>query len=301
MTGSSDNFVHLHVHTDYSMLDGAAKVTELLDKAVELQMPAIAITDHGNNFGAFDFWEQAQKRGIKPIIGIEAYLAPGSRFQKSKTLWADGGDDDLSKGAYSHLTLLSTDNQSMFNLFKLSSLAWLEGFYFQPRMDRELLSQYAKGIIGTSGCAGGEVQTRLRLGQYEKARETAAEFRDIFGKENYFIEIMDHGASVEKRTFNELIRLSKDLGIPLLATNDLHYTAPGHADAQEALLCIQTGTKLTDDRRFKFDGSGYYLKSAKAMRELFSDFPEACDNTLLVAERAVSSGNSNSQLVFTNN
>jgi len=286
MTGSNDNFVHLHVHTDYSMLDGAAKVTELLDKAVELKMPAIAITDHGNNFGAFDFWEQATKRHIKPIIGIEAYLAPGSRFHKAKTLWADGGDDDLSKGAYSHLTLLSTDNQSMFNLFKLSSLAWLEGFYFQPRMDRELLSQYSKGIIGTSGCAGGEVQTRLRLGQYDKARETAAEFRDIFGAENYFIEIMDHGASVEKRTFAELIRLSKDLGIPLLATNDLHYTSPGHSDAQEALLCIQTGTKLTDERRFKFDGSGYYLKSAKAMRELFSDFPEACDNTLLVAERA---------------
>jgi len=286
MTSNSDNFVHLHVHTDYSMLDGAAKVTELLDKAVELKMPAIAITDHGNNFGAFDFWEQATKRNIKPIIGIEAYLAPGSRFEKSKTYWADGGDDDISKGAYTHLTMLSTDNQSMFNLFKLSSYAWLEGYYFQPRMDRELLAKYAKGIIGTSGCAGGEVQTRLRLGQYDKARETAAEFSDIFGKENYFIEIMDHGASVEKRTFSELIRLSKDLGIPLLATNDLHYTSPGHADAQEALLCIQTGTKLTDERRFKFDGSGYYLKSAKAMRELFSEFPEACDNTLLVAERA---------------
>jgi len=283
---SSDKFVHLHVHTDYSMLDGAAKVTELLDKAVELDMPAIAITDHGNNFGAFDFWDQATKRNIKPIIGIEAYLAPGSRFEKSKTYWADGGDDDISKGAYTHLTLLSTDNESMFNLFKLSSYAWLEGYYFQPRMDRDLLSKYAKGIIGTSGCAGGEVQTRLRLGQYDLARETAAEFRDIFGKDNYFIEIMDHGASVERRTFNELIRLSKDLGIPLLATNDLHYTEPGHSDAQEALLCIQTGTKLTDERRFKFDGSGYYLKSAKAMRELFKDFPEACDNTLLVAERA---------------
>jgi len=286
MSGKSEKFVHLHVHTDYSMLDGAAKVTELLDRAVELEMPAIAITDHGNNFGAFDFWEQASKRGIKPIIGIEAYLAPGSRLDKTRSYWADGGDDDISKGAYTHLTLLSTDNQSMFNLFKLSSYAWLEGYYFQPRMDRELLAKYSKGIIGTSGCAGGEVQTRLRLGQYDKARETAAEFRDIFGKENYFIEIMDHGASVEKRTFGELIKLSKDLGIPLLATNDLHYTEPGHANAQEALLCIQTGTKLTDERRFKFDGSGYFLKSAKAMRELFRDFPEACDNTLLVAERS---------------
>jgi len=286
MSSNSENFVHLHVHTDYSMLDGAAKIDQLLDKAVDYGMPAIAITDHGNNFGAFDFWEQATKKGIKPIIGIEAYLAPGSRLDKSRTYWADGGDDDLSKGAYSHLTMLSTDNDSMLNLFKLSSYAWLEGYYFQPRMDRELLAKYSKGIIATSGCAGGEVQTRLRLGQYKEALETAAEFRDIFGKENYFIEIMDHGASVERRSFSDLIRLSKDLGIPLLATNDLHYTEPGHADAQEALLCVQTGTKLTDERRFKFDGQGYYLKSAKAMRELFSEFPEACDNTLLIAERS---------------
>jgi len=286
MTSASDNFVHLHVHTDYSMLDGAAKIDELLTKAVEFEMPAIAITDHGNNFGAYEFWQKATKKGIKPIIGIEAYLAPGSRLDKSRTYWADGGDDDLSKGAYSHLTMLSTDNDSMMNLFKLSSYAWLEGYYFQPRMDRELLAKYSKGIIATSGCAGGEVQTRLRLGQYKEALETAAEFRDIFGKENYFIEIMDHGASVERRSFDELIKLSKDLGIPLLATNDLHYTEPGHVEAQEALLCIQTGTKMTDERRFKFDGEGYYLKSARQMRELFAAFPEACDNTLLVAERS---------------
>jgi DNA polymerase-3 subunit alpha len=286
MSSENGNFVHLHVHTEYSMLDGAAKVDKLLDKAVDFGMPAIAITDHGNNFGAFDFWEQATKKGIKPIIGIEAYLAPGSRLDKSRTYWADGGEDDLSKGAYSHLTMLSTDNDSMMNLFKLSSYAWLEGYYFQPRMDRELLSKYSKGIIATSGCASGEVQTRLRLGQYKEALEAAAEFRDIFGKENYFIEIMDHGASVERRSFAELIKLSKDLGIPLVATNDLHYTDAGHADAQEALLCVQTGTKLTDEKRFKFDGEGYYLKSAKAMRELFAEFPEACDNTLLIAERS---------------
>jgi len=286
MTGKSDNFVHLHVHTDYSMLDGAAKVNELLDKAVEFEMPAIAITDHGNNFGAFDFWEQATKKGIKPIIGIEAYLAPGSRFHKSKTQWADGGSDDISKGSYTHMTMLATDNSSMFNLFKLSSYAWLEGYYFNPRMDRELLSRFSKGLIATSGCASGEIQTRLRLGQYQKAVETAAEFRDIFGKENYFIEIMQHGAEIERRTFDDLIKISKDLGIPLLATNDLHFTNPGDLSAQEALLCIQTGTKLSDERRFKFEGSGYYLKSAKAMRELFADFPEACDNTLLIAERS---------------
>jgi DNA polymerase-3 subunit alpha len=286
MTSNSENFVHLHVHTDYSMLDGAAKIDELLDKAVDFQMPAIAITDHGNNFGAYEFWQKATKKGIKPIIGIEAYLAPGSRLDKSRTYWADGGEDDLSKGSYSHLTMLSTDNDSMMNLFKLSSHAWLEGYYFQPRMDRELLAKYAKGIIATSGCAGGEVQTRLRLGQYKEALETAAEFRDIFGKENYFIEIMDHGASVERRSFDDLIRLSKDLGIPLLATNDLHYTEPGHVEAQEALLCLQTGTQMNDEKRFKFDGEGYYLKSARQMRELFADFPEACDNTLLVAERS---------------
>ena len=286
MTSSSDNFVHLHVHTDYSMLDGAAKIDELLDKAVDFEMPAIAITDHGNNFGAYEFWQKATKRGIKPIIGIEAYLAPGSRLDKTRTYWADGGEDDLSKGSYSHLTMLSTDNDSMMNLFKLSSHAWLEGYYFQPRMDRELLAKHAKGIIATSGCAGGEVQTRLRLGQYKEALATAAEFRDIFGKENYFIEIMDHGANVERRSFDDLIKLSKDLGIPLLATNDLHYTEPGHVEAQEALLCLQTGTQMNDEKRFKFDGEGYYLKSARQMRELFADFPEACDNTLLVAERS---------------
>jgi len=235
MSADSENFVHLHVHTDYSMLDGAAKIDELLDKAVDFKMPAIAITDHGNNFGAYEFWQKATKKGIKPIIGIEAYLAPGSRLDKSRTYWADGGDDDLSKGAYSHLTMLSTDNDSMMNLFKLSSYAWLEGYYFQPRMDRELLAKYAKGIIATSGCAGGEVQTRLRLGQYQQALETAAEFRDIFGKENYFIEIMDHGAGVERRSFDDLIKLSKDLGIPLVATNDLHYTEPGHVEAKR--LC----------------------------------------------------------------
>jgi DNA polymerase-3 subunit alpha len=268
------------------MLDGAAKIDELLDKAVELEMPAIAITDHGNNFGAYEFWQKATKKGIKPIIGIEAYLAPGSRLDKSRTYWADGGEDDLSKGAYSHLTMLSTDNDSMMNLFKMSSYAWLEGYYFQPRMDRELLSKYSKGIIATSGCAGGEVQTRLRLGQYKEALTAAADFRDIFGKDNYYIEIMDHGANVERRSFDELIKISKDLGIPLLATNDLHYTEPGHVEAQEALLCIQTGTKMNDERRFKFDGEGYYLKSARQMRELFSMFPEACDNTLLVAERS---------------
>ncbi len=278
--------MHLHVHTDYSMLDGAAKIDELLDKAVEFEMPAIAITDHGNNFGAYEFWQKATKKGIKPIIGIEAYLAPGSRLDKTRTYWADGGDDDLSKGSYSHLTMLSTDNDSMMNLFKLSSFAWLEGYYFQPRMDRELLAKHAKGIIATSGCAGGEVQTRLRLGQYKEALETAAEFRDIFGKDNYYIEIMDHGASVERRSFADLIKLSKDLGIPLLATNDLHYTEPGHVTAQEALLCLQTGTQLTDEKRFKFDGEGYYLKSARQMRELFAEFPEACDNTLIVAERS---------------
>jgi len=151
------------------MLDGAAKIDELLDKAVDFEMPAIAITDHGNNFGAYEFWQKATKKGIKPIIGIEAYLAPGSRLDKSRTYWADGGEDDLSKGSYSHLTMLSTDNDSMMNLFKLSSHAWLEGYYFQPRMDRELLAKYAKGIIATSGCAGGEVQTRLRLGQIQRS------------------------------------------------------------------------------------------------------------------------------------
>ena len=268
------------------MLDGAARVEELVKEVARQEMPAIAITDHGNVFGAFEFNKQARKAGVKPIIGIEAYVAPESRFEKRRVQWAQGGEDDVSGGgAYTHMTLLAENNDGLSNLFKLSSLASLEGFYYKPRMDRELLSTYSKGLIATTGCPGGEIQTRLRMGAYKEAVKAASELRDIFGAENFYLEIMDHGIDVENRVKKDLLKLGKDLGLPLLATNDLHYTKHEDAGAHEALLCVQSGSTIADPKRFKFDNNEFYLKSAAEMRTLFSDFPDACDNTLLIAER----------------
>jgi DNA polymerase III subunit alpha len=283
---SDKSFVHLHNHTEYSMLDGAARIKQLVAKAAEMEMPAIAMTDHGNTHGAYEFWKQSNAVGIKPIIGIEAYLAPESRLLKQKVRWGDGGDDDVSGGgAYSHITMWATDNASMQNLFRLSSEGYLSGYYFKPRIDRELLNRWGKGIIATTGCPGGEVQTRLRMGQYDEALKTAAEFRDIFGEGNYFVEVMDHALAIEKRVRDDLLRLAKDLGLPLVGTNDLHYTNQEDAVAHDALLCVQVGSNLNDPNRFKFESQEYYLKSPKQMRELFSEIPEAADNTLLIAER----------------
>ncbi len=283
---ADQGFVHLHVHTEYSMLDGAARVDELVTEVANQGMPAIAITDHGNVFGAYDFNKKAIKAGVKPIIGIEAYVAPESRFEKKRVKWADGGEDDVSGGgAYTHMTLLAENNQGLSNLFKLSSLASLEGYYYKPRMDRDLLSKYATGIIATTGCPGGEIQTRLRMGAFKEAKQAASELRDIFGAENFYLEIMDHGIDIETRVKADLLKLGKELGLPLLATNDLHYTHHEDAASHEALLCVQSGSTLADPKRFKFENNEFYLKSAKEMRALFSDIPEACDNTLLIAER----------------
>ncbi|WP_394768886.1 DNA polymerase III subunit alpha [Lacisediminihabitans sp.] len=289
MPASNESFVHLHVHSEYSMLDGAARVGPLIQAAAEQKMPAIAVTDHGNMFGAYDFWKTATASGVKPIIGTEAYITPGTaRQDRTRVKWGanhQNQDDVGGSGSYTHMTLLSENNEGMHNLFRLSSLASIEGFYFKPRMDRELLSRYAKGIIATTGCVGGEVQTRLRLGQYDEARKAAADFQDIFGKGNFFAEIMDHGIDIERRTMEDLLRLAKDLDLPLVATNDLHYTHAHDATAHAALLCVQSASTLDDPNRFKFDSDEFYLKSADQMRHLFRDYPEACDNTLLIAER----------------
>ncbi|MGA1838530.1 DNA polymerase III subunit alpha [Herbiconiux sp. 11R-BC] len=284
---SNDSFVHLHVHSEYSMLDGAARVKPLIEAAKEQGMPAVAITDHGNVFGAFDFWKTATEAGIKPIIGTEAYLTPGThRGDKTRVRWGNGGGDDVSgAGAYTHMTLLSESTEGMHNLFRLSSKASIEGYYFKPRMDRELLSTYSKGLIATTGCPSGEIQTRLRLGQYDAAVQAASDFRDIFGKENFFAEIMDHGLEIERRIMPDLIRLAKQLDLKLVATNDLHYTHAHDATSHAALLCVQSGSTLSDPNRFKFDADEFYLKSAAEMRALFRDYPDACDNTLLIAER----------------
>jgi DNA polymerase-3 subunit alpha len=294
---SEDSFVHLHVHSEYSMLDGAARVKPLIAAAADQGMPAIAVTDHGNVFGAFDFWKTATEAGIKPIIGTEAYITPGTaRGDKTRVKWGgpNSGRDDVSgSGAYTHMTLLSESTAGMHNLFRLSSRASIEGYYFKPRMDRELLSTYASGLIATTGCPSGEVQTRLRLGQYNEAKKAASDFRDIFGAENYFCEIMDHGLGIERQIMGDLLRLAKELDLPLVATNDLHYTHAHDATSHAALLCVQSGSTLSDPNRFKFDADEFYLKTAAEMRHLFRDHPDACDNTLLIAERCETAFNTN--------
>ncbi len=284
---SSSSFAHLHVHTEYSMLDGAARINDLFTEAARMQMPAIAVTDHGNMFGAYEFYKASKGTGVKPIMGVEAYLTPNtSRFEKRRVQWGDGGRNDVSGGgAYTHLTMLAETTEGMHNLFRMSSLASLEGYYFKPRMDRDLLHRYGKGVIATTGCPSGEVQTLLRLGKYDEALASAAEFRDIFGAGNYFLELMDHGLGIERQVRDDLLRLAKQLDLPLVATNDLHYTRPEDAEGHSALLCVQSGSTLADPNRFKFDSDDFYLKTAAEMRELWSDFPEACDNTLLIAER----------------
>lgn len=282
----SSSFVHLHNHTEYSMLDGAARIKDIFSAASRMDMPAVAVTDHGNMFGAFEFWKSSQGTDLKPIIGIEAYVAPESRYTKSKVLWGDGGGDDVSGGgAYTHMTLWAENNTGLHNLFRLSSLASLEGQYFKPRMDRELLHQYSEGVIATSGCPSGEVQTRLRLGQYDRAREAMGVYRDIFGAENFFVEVMDHGLEIEKRVHEDLLKFAKDMKLSIIATNDLHYVHKHDAKYHDALLCVQSGSTVNNPKRFKFDGDEFYLKSAEEMRTIFADLPEACDNTLLVAER----------------
>jgi DNA polymerase-3 subunit alpha len=292
--GSGSDFVHLHVHTEYSMLDGAARLDDLFRRTSELGMTSIAMTDHGNVFGAYDFYSKATAAGIKPIIGMEAYVTPNtSRYEKKRVRWNDGGDDDVSgSGAYTHMTLLAESTHGMHNLFRLSSRASMEGFYYQPRADRELLAEYAEGLIGTTGCPSGEVQTWLRIGDYAKARESAAEFQDIFGKDSYFIELMDHDLVLEKRVRDGLLQLSRELAIPVIATNDSHYVMREDAPAHEHLLCVSSGSVMSDPKRFKLDGDGYYIKSAAEMRELWEGkhgMKEACDNTLLIAERCETS------------
>ncbi|MFC9993711.1 DNA polymerase III subunit alpha [Nocardia sp. NPDC127526] len=288
MTGAS--FVHLHNHTEYSMLDGMAKVAPLFAEAERLGMPAVAMTDHGNMYGAAEFFRAAQRCGITPIIGIEAYIAPGSRFSAERVFWGDRSqkaDDVSGSGAYLHMTMLARNAAGLRNLFRLSSLASFEGQLGKwPRMDAELIAAHAEGIIATTGCPSGEVQTRLRLGQFEAACAAAARWRDIFGPENFFLEVMDHGLSIERRVREELLAVGRRVGLTPLATNDCHYVLREQAAAHEAMLCVQTGRTLTDPARFRFDGDGYYLKSAAQMRALFDgEVPGACDATLAVAER----------------
>ncbi|MGM0931490.1 MAG: DNA polymerase III subunit alpha [Actinomycetota bacterium] len=269
------------------MLDGAARLTDLFSHTEELGMNAVATTDHGFVFGAFDFWNKARNAGVKPIVGVEAYLTPGTaRADKTRVRWGDGGRNDVSgAGAYTHMTMWAETTEGMHNLFRASSLASLEGYLYKPRMDRDLLQTYGKGLIATTGCPSGEVQTKLRLGLYNEAKQAASDFRDIFGKENFFCELMDHGLDIERNVQADLRKLARELGLPFVATNDLHYTHAEDAKSHAALLCVQSGSSLADPKRFKFDADEFYLKSPAEMRAIFRDVPEACDNTLLIAER----------------
>ena len=284
---ATKEFTHLHVHTEYSMLDGAARLGDLFTHAKELGMKSMATSDHGFLFGAFDFWRQAKAHDIKPIIGVEAYLTPGThRTDRSRVRWGDGSRDDVSGGgAYTHMTMWAETTEGMHNLFRASSIASLEGQLYKPRMDREVLQTYSKGLIATTGCPSGEIQTRLRLGQFDEAIQAASDFRDIFGKDNFYCEVMDHGLDIERNVQEDLHRLAKQLNLPYVATNDLHYTRQEDHTAHAALLCVQSGSTLTDPKRFKFDADNFYLRSAEEMYALFGDIPGACENTLEIAER----------------
>ncbi|BCJ30898.1 DNA polymerase III subunit alpha [Actinocatenispora sera] len=286
---SASGFAHLHVHTEYSMLDGAARLKPLLAEVQRQGMDSIAMTDHGNMYGAYAFYQEAKKTGVKPILGIEAYLAPGDRAYKQPVRWGrpdQRGDDVSGGGAYTHMTMWAENATGLRNLFTLSSRASIEGYYYKPRMDTELISGHTEGIIATTGCPSGEIQTRLRLGQEQEAYAAAERYLELFGRENFFLELMDHGLDIEKRVRTGLLDIGKRFDLRPVITNDSHYVAAEDAKAHEALLCVQSGSTLDDPNRFKLDGGGYYIKSPAQMRELWdSQLPGACDNTLLIAER----------------
>jgi len=279
-----DSFVHLHTHTEYSMLDGASRVSGLMRRAAEQGMPALAITDHGNMFGAIDFYKAGLEHGVKPIIGCEAYVAPDSRFAKGAR-GPRGGNGGARKEPYYHLGLLAETQQGYRNLMKLVSRAYLEGYWYKPRADRELLAEHADGLICLSGCLGGEVNQLLLAGRRDDAVAAAAFYRDVFGPDRYFIELQDHGIPEQAQTNGELIRIAAELSLPLVVTNDSHYTDQADATAHDALLCIQTGSQMSDPDRFKFSGDQFYVKSPAEMHALFADHPETWRNTLDIGER----------------
>ncbi|MBL6280199.1 DNA polymerase III subunit alpha [Micromonospora fiedleri] len=291
-----DSFAHLHVHTEYSMLDGAARLKDLFAEVKRQGMPAVAMTDHGNMHGANDFYKQAMAAGVTPILGVEAYVAPESRFHKQRVKWGrpeQKSDDVSGNGAITHMTMWAQNKNGLHNLFKLNSRASMEGHYIKwPRMDMELIAEYAEGIMATTGCPSGAVQTRIRLGQMDEALKVAGAYQDIFGKENYFLELMDHGLDIEKRVRDGLIEIGRKLNIPPVVTNDSHYTREEQAEAHDVLLCVQTASNINDPNRFRLEGGGYYIKSADQMREVNSSelWLEGCRNTLLVAEKVDPAG-----------
>ncbi len=273
-----DNFVHLHVHSEYSLLDGASRIPQLVERACQFDMPAVALTDHGVMYGIIDFYTTAKKSGIKPIIGCEVYLAPRSRRDKQK-------DRNKREGTSYHLTLLAENNRGYQNLMRLVSLGFLEGFYYKPRVDKELLREYREGIIALSGCISGEIPRHIVLGQVEESKKILEEYIDIFGRDNFFLELQDSGISEQKGINEVLMELSSEYKIPMVATNDIHYLDKKDSKAHDVLLCIQTGSTINEPGRMRFPTEEYYFKSYEQMRELFGKFPGAVENTLEIADR----------------
>ncbi len=269
-------FVHLHVHSEYSLLDGLGRIEDLVVRATELGMPALALTDHGVMYGAIEFYQAAKKHGIKPIIGVEMYIAPRGMKQR------DSKKDRKSH----HIILLAKDNVGYHNLLQIATTAELEGFYYKPRVDKEYLAEHAQGLIALSGCGSGEIPRLILNGQLDKARQVAAWYRDAFGQGNFYLELQRHEGIPElKRVSEGLIALSDEMGIPLVATNDVHYVRPEEAKAQEILLCIQTNTTINDPKRMTMGDESFYLKSGEEMAALFSDVPGAVETSLLIAEK----------------
>src|SRR3984893_14016837 len=269
-----DSFVHLHLHTEYSLLDGAIRMKELMKKAQEFKMPAVAVNDHGNLFGAIEFYQEAQNAGVKPIMGCEAYIAPRSHKDRSSS---------MRESAY-HFTLLARDETGYRNLVKLISTAHLDGFHYRARIDKELLAQHSAGLIGLSGCLAGEVNSAIQANRIDMAKQAAAQYRDILGAENFFIEMHDHGMAEQRICNRVLPKIAKDLGVGLVAANDVHFLRRSDHDAHDVMLCIGTGKMVSDENRMRYKPE-LYFKSPEEMREVFKDFPEAIVNTLDIAER----------------
>ena len=270
------SFTHLHVHTEYSLLDGSNKIKEYVSRVKELGMNSAAITDHGVMYGVIDFYKAARAAGIKPVLGCEVYVAPGSRFDRELS----HGDD-----RYYHLVLLAENNQGYQNLMKIVSKGFVEGYYYKPRVDMEVLETYHEGIIALSACLAGEVQRYLVRGLYEEAKETACKYEKCFGKGNFFLELQDHGIPDQKTVNAGLMRMSEETGIELVATNDVHYTYAEDAEPHDILLCLQTGKKLSDENRMRYEGGQYFVKSEEEMRALFPYAAQAIDNTQKIADR----------------
>ena len=270
------NFAHLHVHTEYSLLDGSNKIKEYVERVKELGMNSAAITDHGVMYGVIDFYRAARAAGIKPILGCEVYVAPNSRSDRE----ISGGED-----RYYHLVLLAENNTGYANLMKIVSKGFVEGYYYKPRVDKQILREYSEGIIALSACLAGEVQRYLTKGLYEEAKKAALEYRDIFGEENYFLELQDHGIPEQALVNQRLLQMSEELGIDLVVTNDVHYTYAEDAKPHDILLCIQTGKKLSDENRMRYEGGQYYVKSPEEMARLFPYALQALDNTQRIADR----------------